>query len=449
MTEQRSNFESRIAKAGGGEPPPRARAEARAGATTRPFAAFEWMIALRYLRAKRKESFVSVIAGFSLIGIALGVATLIIVMAVMNGFRHELLSRILGLNGHVIVQGYGGALPNYDAVAAHIRNVPGVTRVAPIVDGQVMGSANGASVGVLIRGMRQQDLKTLTTVSNSLSEGALAHFTGGDEVIVGSRLADKLRLVTGGTITLIAPHGDVTPFGTTPRVKTYRVAGTFNIGMSEFDATFIFMPLEEAQLYFNLDRSVSGLEVMVKNPDEARNMVAAIGQAAGPYARVVIWQDTNSSLFGALEVEKNVMFLILTLIILVAALNIVSGLIMLVKDKSGDIAILRTMGATRGAVMRVFLIAGASIGVTGTLLGFLVGVVFCANIESIRQFLSSLTGTTLFNPEIYFLSRMPAEMDAQEVAAVVLMALGLSFLATLYPSWRAARLDPVEALRYE
>jgi lipoprotein-releasing system permease protein len=426
-------------------------AEARetSASATPPFAAFEWMIAARYLRAKRKESFVSVIAGFSLVGIALGVATLIIVMAVMNGFRHELLSRILGLNGHVIVQGYGGELLNYDALAAKVRNVPGVARVAPIIDGQVMASSNGVTTGVLIRGMRQQDLKTLTTVSSSLSDGALARFTGGSDVIIGSRLADKLRVPIGGTITLIAPHGDVTPFGTTPRIKTYRVAGTFDIGMSEYDQTFIFMPLEEAQLYFNLDRAVSGLEVMVKSPDQVKDMVLPISEVAGPYTRVLSWQDTNGSLVGALAVEKNVMFLILTMIILVAALNIVSGLIMLVKDKSPDIAILRTMGATRGAIMRVFLIAGASIGVVGTFFGFIIGVVFCANIENIRQFLSSLTGTTLFNPEIYFLSKMPAEMDSQEVAAVVLMALALSFLATLYPSWRAARLDPVEALRYE
>jgi lipoprotein-releasing system permease protein len=286
-------------------------------------------------------------------------------------------------------------------------------------------------------------------VSSSLSDGALAHFTGGDEVIIGQRLANKMRLVPGNMITLIAPQGDVTPFGTTPRIKSYRIAGTFNVGMSEYDSTYVFMPLDQAQLFFNQDKTVSGLEVMVRDPDHIKAMVAPMGQAAGPYSRVVTWQDMNSSLFGAVEVEKNVMFLILSLIILVAALNIISGLVMLVKDKSADIAILRTMGASRGAIMRIFFIAGASIGVTGTIIGFAVGALFCANIESIRLFLQSLTGTTLFNPEIYFLSRMPAEMDPQEVVAVVVMALALSFLATLYPAWRAARLDPVEALRYE
>jgi lipoprotein-releasing system permease protein len=418
-------------------------------APTRPFAPFEWMIALRYLRAKRQESFVSVISGFSLVGIALGVATLIIVMAVMNGFRHELLSRILGLNGHMTVQAPIGTLTNFDAIAARVRAVPGVVRVAPIVDGQVMASANGIASGVLVRGMRQGDLKSLTTVSKSLSEDALAHFTGGDAVIIGARLADRMRLVPGSQITLIAPRGNVTPFGVTPRVKSYTVVGTFNIGMSEYDSTFVFMPLDEAQLYFNMGAGVGGLEVMIRDPDQVNAMVGPVARAAGPLSRIITWQDMNSSLFSALQVERNVMFLILTLIILVAALNIVSGLIMLVKDKSGDIAILRTMGAARGAVMRVFLIAGASIGVLGTILGLVIGVLFCLNIESIRQFLSSLTGTNLFNPEIYFLSRMPAEMDPSEVIAVVLMSLTLSFLATLYPSWRAARLDPVEALRYE
>jgi len=416
---------------------------------TRAFAPFEWMIALRYLRARRQESFVSVISGFSLVGIALGVATLIIVMAVMNGFRHELLSRILGLNGHITVQASIGTLTNFDAMAARVRTVKGVTRVAPIVDGQVMATENGIASGVLVRGMRQQDLKTLTTVAKSLSEGALAHFSGGDSVIIGARLADRMHVFPGGRITLIAPRGNVTPFGVTPRVKTYTVAGTFRIGMSEYDQTFVFMPLAEAQLYFNMGPSVNGLEVMVQEPDRVNDLVAPLERAGGPYARIITWQDMNSSLFSALEVERNVMFLILTMIILVAALNIVSGLIMLVKDKSPDIAILRTMGAARGAVMRVFFIAGASIGVFGTLAGFLIGVVFCLNIESIRQALSALTGTQLFNPEIYFLSRMPAEMDPGEVISVVFMALALSFLATLYPSWRAARLDPVEALRYE
>ena len=416
---------------------------------TRPFTRFEWMIAGRYLRAKRAESFVSVISGFSLVGIALGVATLIIVMSVMNGFRHDLLSRILGLKGHVMVEGSMGPLPDFDAVARKVRGVPNVTRVAPIVEGQVMATSNGASLGVLVHGTRRADLANMPIVADSLSPGALDRYRGDDTVIIGQGLADKLRLAPGMQITLIAPRGNVTPFGVTPRIKTYTIAGTFRIGMSIYDSSYIFMPLEEAQLYFNLGKDVSALEVMITDPDNADAMANAIGSAAGPYARIVTWEDVNSAFFGAIQVERNVMFLILTLIILVAALNIVSGLIMLVKDKSPDIAILRTMGATRGAVMRVFMIAGASIGIAGTLIGFIIGTVFCANIESIRQGLSHLTGTTLFDPTIYFLERMPARMEPDEVASVVLMALTLSFLATLYPAWRAARLDPVEALRYE
>ncbi len=412
------------------------------------FAPFEWMLALRYLRAKRQESFISVISGFSLVGIALGVATLIIVMSVMNGFRHELLKSILGLNGHVTVLSSGGSLPDYDALTQRMRAVPGVTRAAPVVDGEVMASQNGVNQGAVVRGLRTADLQNLTTVSKTLSPGALAGFGNGDEVIIGAGLAQRMGIHAGGSITLIAPKGNVTPFGTTPRIKTYRVAGVFRIGMTQYDTGFIFMPLEEAQLFFNSEGGVSEVEVMVTDPDNDLAMLPGLSQAAGRGTRLVPWQQTNSSFFEALQVERNVMFLILTLIILVAALNIVSGLIMLVKDKSGDIAILRTMGASRGAVMRVFLIAGASIGVIGTLLGFAIGVVFCANIESIRQGLSRLTGTTLFDPTIYFLSKMPAEMDTGEVTAVVVMALTLTFLATLYPSWRAAKLDPVEALRY-
>jgi lipoprotein-releasing system permease protein len=300
-----------------------------------------------------------------------------------------------------------------------------------------------------VRGIKGEDLRGLTEVATALSPNALEGFDDGESVILGGRLAQQLGLVPGMTVTLIAPKGEVTPFGSTPRIKTYRLAGTFNVGMSEYDQTFIFMPLMEAQLFFGLENTVSGILVMVNAPDQIAAFRQPLQQAAGNVG-VSDWQQMNSSLFGALQVERNVMFLILTLIILVAALNIISGLIMLVKDKSGDIAILRTMGATAGSVMRVFFIAGSSIGVTGTIVGVLIGVLFCANIEEIRQLLISITGNeNIFDPTIYFLSQIPAEVDPYEVTAVVLMSLGLSFLATLYPSWRASRLDPVEALRYE
>jgi lipoprotein-releasing system permease protein len=416
-------------------------------ARTRPFSGFEWLVAGRYLRSKRREGYVSFISVLSLLGIALGVATLIIVMSVMNGFRSQLLGRILGLNGHAIVQNFGG-LSDYDAITERIRMIQGVTSAFPIIEGQVLVNTEVASMGALVRGITHEDLQALTAISSKLSPGALDDFNSGETVIIGARLAQRLAALPGMSLTLVAPKGDVTPFGTTPRVKSYRIGGTFEVGMSEYDQSFIFMPLKEAQLFFGMEGTVSGILVMVTDPDRIALWRAPIQQAAGTQA-VTDWQQMNLSLFDALQVERNVMFLILTLIILVAALNIISGLIMLVKDKGGDIAIMRTMGATAGSVMRVFFIAGAFIGVVGTILGVLIGVLFCANIESIRQFLMRITGTTLFDPTIYFLSQMPAEIDPMEVVAVVLMALGLSFLATLYPSWRAARLDPVEALRYE
>lgn len=415
----------------------------------RPFSPFEWMLALRYLRAKRAESFISIISVISLVGIALGVATLIIVMAVMNGFRHDLMSRILGLNGHIIVQGYEGqGIADYDAMAKRIAKVPGVLHVAPLISGFAAVQANGIPTGVQIRGLRKEDLQALTMVSKSIAPEALNAY-GNDTVMIGVRLAQSLGLAPGLDLTLMGLKGDVTPFGTTPRIKTYQVAGLFNIGMSEYDRTIIFMPLDQAQLFFNMGDSVQSLEAMVADPDRVQDLVPAVQQAAGPNTRVLTWRDTQSTFFDAVQVERNVMALILTLIVVVAALNIVSGLYMLVKDKSPDIAILRTMGATRGAVMRVFLIAGMSVGVAGTFIGFLIGVLFCANIETIRQILMKLTGTQLFNPEVYFLSHMPAEMDPAEVTVVVIVALVLSFLASVYPAWRAARLDPVEALRYE
>jgi lipoprotein-releasing system permease protein len=416
---------------------------------TRPFAPFEWMLSLRYLRARRKEGFISVIAGFSFLGIMLGVATLIIVMAVMNGFRKELLGKILGLNGHLLVQPLESPLTDWEQVAARIQGVSGVTLAVPIVEGQALASSPYHASGVLVRGLRAEDLGKLGSIANNIRQGTLQGFDEGQGVVIGRRLADQLSLRSGDNMTLVAPRGAVTPMGTTPRIKTYKVAAVFEIGMSEYDSAFVFMPLPEAQAYFNRSADVTAIEVYTTDPDRIDQFRHAIAEAVERPIFLLDWRQRNATFFNALQVERNVMFLILTLIVLVAALNIISGLIMLVKDKGRDIAILRTMGATQGAVMRVFLITGAAIGIVGTLTGFIVGTVVCLNVESIRQFLSWMTSTELFSPELYFLSRLPAEMDGKETTAVVVMALTLSLIATLYPAWRAARLDPVEALRYE
>jgi lipoprotein-releasing system permease protein len=416
---------------------------------TRPFSPFEWMLSLRYLRARRKEGFISVIAGFSFLGIMLGVATLIIVMAVMNGFRKELLDKILGLNGHLLIQPIEKPLSDWEAVAARINKVPGIRMAAPIVEGQALASSPFNAGGVLVRGIRLQDLEKLPSIAKNIKQGTLEGFDDGQGVAIGRRLADQLSLRSGDNITLVAPRGAVTPMGTTPRIKVYKIAAVFEIGMSEYDSSVVFMPLKEAQAYFNRAGDVTAIEVYTDNPDRVDRYRKLVTDAAERPIFMIDWRQRNATFFNALQVERNVMFLILTLIVLVAALNIVSGLIMLVKDKGSDIAILRTMGATQGSVMRVFLITGAAIGVVGTLVGLLLGIVVCLNIESIRQFLSWLTNTELFSPELYFLSKLPADMDTGETVAVVVMALSLSLLATLYPSWRAARLDPVEALRYE
>ncbi len=416
---------------------------------TAPFAPFEWMLSSRYLRARRKEGFISVIAGFSFLGIMLGVATLIIVMAVMNGFRKELLDKILGLNGHLVVQPQESTLTDWKEVAERINAVQGIRLAAPVIDGQALASSPFNAAGVFVRGIRAQDLDNVTSIAKNIKQGTLEGFDEGQGIAIGRRLADQLSVHAGDSVTLVAPRGAVTPMGTTPRIKPYKVTAVFEIGMSEYDASFVFMPLAEAQAYFNRANDVTAIEIYTDNPDKVDFYRKAVIEAAGRPIFLVDWRTRNATFFNALQVERNVMFLILTLIVLVAALNIVSGLIMLVKDKSSDIAILRTMGASQGSVMRVFLITGSAIGVVGTIVGFLVGLVVCLNIESIRQFLSWMTNTQLFSPELYFLSKLPAEMDVGETAAVVIMALTLSFLATLYPSWRAARLDPVDALRYE
>jgi len=416
---------------------------------THPFAPFEWMLSLRYLRARRKEGFISVIAGFSFLGIMLGVATLIIVMAVMNGFRQELLDKILGLNGHLLIQPIESPLTDWKDVSDRVSKVEGVRLAAPIVEGQALASSPFNASGILVRGIRGADLEKLGSIARNIRQGTLDGFDGGQGIAIGSRLANQLSVRVGDNVTLVAPRGAVTPMGTTPRIKAYKVAAIFEIGMSEYDAAFVFMPLSEAQAYFNRTGDVTAIEIYTDNPDHIDSFRSLVSKAAARPIYMIDWRQRNATFFNALQVERNVMFLILTLIVLVAALNIVSGLIMLVKDKGSDIAILRTMGATQGAIMRVFLITGSSIGVVGTVAGFLLGTVVCLNIDSIRRFLSWLTNTDLFSSELYFLSKLPADMDLKETTAVLVMALGLSLLATLYPSWRAARLDPVEALRYE
>ena len=415
-----------------------------------PFSVFERMVAWRYLRSKRKETVISVIASISFLGIMLGVATLIVVMAVMNGFRAELLTRILGINGHLIVQPIDMPLDDYAAVADRINAVRGVKYAVPLVDGQVLASGNiGAGTGALVRGVRGDDLGKLSIVAGNIKQGSIAGFDNSEGVAIGQRMADSLGLALGDLITLISPDGDVTPLGTTPRVKAYPVVAVFEVGMSEFDASVIFMPFSEAQLYFNMEGRAQTIEIFVDDPDGIDNLRKPVEAAAQRQIFLSDWRQRNQTFFSALQVERNVMFMILTLIVLVAALNIISGLIMLVKDKGSDIAILRTMGATRGAIMRIFLMTGAAIGVTGTIAGVLLGIVICLNVESIRQFFSWVSGVVLFNPELYFLSQLPAKMDPGETISVVLMALVLSFIATIFPAWRAAKLDPVEALRYE
>jgi lipoprotein-releasing system permease protein len=416
---------------------------------THPFAPFEWLLSLRYLRARRQEGFISVNAAFSFLGIMLGVATLIIVMAVMNGFRKELLDKILGLNGHLLIQPLESPLTDWQQVAERVGRAEGIRLAAPIVEGQALASSPFNAAGILLRGVRAADLIKLPSIANNVRQGTLDGFDEGQGVAVGRRLADQLSVRVGDNVTLVAPRGAVTPMGTTPRIKTYKIAAVFEIGMSEYDAAFVFMPLPEAQAYFNRAGDVTAIEIYTDNPDRVERYRKLVTEAANRPIYLVDWRQRNATFFNALQVERNVMFLILTIIVIVAAFNITSGLIMLVKDKGRDIGILRTMGVTQGAIMRVFMMTGASVGVVGTLVGFLLALLVCLNIETIRGFVSWLTNTELFSPELYFLSKLPADLDAGETTAVVVMALALSLLATLYPSWRAARLDPVEALRYE
>ncbi len=413
------------------------------------FSAFERWVAMRYLRARRQQGFISVVAAISLLGIALGVATLIIVMAVMNGFREELLGRILGVNGHLTVYSNQGSMTDYEGLSERLLAWDGIIGVIPQIQAQVMVSQGGSAVGALVRGVRPGDLAGRALIADNVKLGSLDGFASGGGVLIGTRLAQNLRLGVGDQITLVSPRGNQTVVGTLPRIKSYPIAGLFEVGMYEYDSSFVYMPLADAQKFFRLPDRINAVELFLANPDHVSQLRLEIVRNLGPDYRTVDWQQANSSFFSAVRVERNVMALILTLIILVATFNIISGQIVLVRDKSHDIAILRTMGATRGMILRIFLMTGTIIGSVGTFFGCLVGIAFAQNIDVFRKLMQSLTGTELFPAEIYFLSQLPSKIVPAEVVTVAVVALGLSFLATLYPSWRAARLDPVEALRYE
>jgi len=414
------------------------------------FKPVERLLAFRYLRARREEGFISVIAWFSFAGITLGVATLIIVMSVMNGFRTELINRILGLNGHIgVFSATSEPLTDYNRVALKLAELPNVIAATPQVQGQVMASSARAQTGAVVRGVSWSDLAARKPLWDSLSQQAIAAFRDDKHILIGETMAFRLGLKIGDKMTLLSASGRTTAFGSIPSKRTFTIGGLFKVGMHEYDNSFIFMPLSEAQSFFHLPEAVSGIEVYSDAPLKIELLRRAIAINLGGEYRQFDWQERNKSFLNALNVERNVMFIILTLIILVAAFNIVSSMIMLVRSKNADIAVLRSMGASSGMVMRVFLITGASIGVIGTFVGAIVGLLFCWQIDAIKRFIEGLSGAELFSAEIYYLSKLPAIIDPSEVLTVVVMAFVLSLVASLYPAWRASHIAPAEVLRYE
>lgn len=406
-------------------------------------------MAFRYLRARKSESFVSVISAFSFLGIMLGVATLIIVMAVMNGFRTELVNRVLGLNGHMSVVSKTGAIRPYDNWIDALQDIEGIEQASPQIEKQALLSARGASSGVMARGLTQETFLNKPILGDSIIDGDMNAFNEGNGVIIGKELARRYNLSPNDEIVMLSPQGKASPFGTIPRSRKFVVSAIFDVEMYEYNQGFVFMPLLAAQQFFDLKDAVNTIEMFSDNPQKTIDYIEDVKEQLPPDMVAYDWRESNGSFFNALQVERNVMFLILTLIIIVAAFNIVSSMIMLVKDKGRDIAILRTMGASRRSMLKIFILTGGMIGIAGTIGGALLGIGFAANIETIRRWLEGLTGTELFSAEIYFLTQLPAEINWTEVISVIVMALVISLLATLYPAWRAAKLDPVEALRYE
>lgn len=413
------------------------------------FSSVELKIAIRYIRSRRTERFISVISWFSFFGITLGVATLIIVLSIQNGLRDELLNSILGFKGHISIISDSDNLYDYKSLANQVSSSKGVVNASPMIESQVLVSNENRSSGALVRGLEKTDLLNRSLISNNIITGSLKDYNNHNSVIVGSRLAAALGVFTNDNITLISPQGTITALGSIPRLKTYKIIGIFEVGHFQYDRSFIFMSLNEAQRYFRLGDIVSKIEVFVDNPDKLQVPSQSIRDILNADLTMFDWQEENHSIFSALKVQKNVMFLIVMLIVLVAAFNIISSLIMMVKDKGSAIAILRTVGAPKAMIMRIFLIAGTSVGLAGTIFGTIAGLIFTYYISSIQSFIENMSGTKLFSPEIYYFSHLPCKVVTGEVIMVILISLGLSILATLYPSWRASRLDPVVALRYD